>query len=122
MQNKYLRIALRILLALSLLLNVIVIGFALRLMDLRDKAGLQDTRFPREYGRAFMAQAQDDPALLAQLNRLSDARRTMVATAEARPFDPAALEAAMQKVRQETAALQVLGQALMLDVVSDAAQ
>lgn len=123
MQNKVFRIALRVLLVLSLLMNVVVIGFGLRLMELRDKAGLQDTRFPREFTRRFMDQAEDDPALLSQLARLGDARREMLAAAEARPFDRAALEAAMQKVRQETAALQVLGQGLMLDVITkDAAQ
>lgn len=122
MRNRVLRIALRVVLVLSLLANAAVIGVILRAVELRDRAGLQDTRFPSELGRAFMEVIEDEEDIWTQLAQLGDARRAMMAAAEARPLDREALVAAMAEVRRQSAALQVEGQRIMLEVIEDAAQ
>ncbi|MDX8349494.1 hypothetical protein SLH49_16040 [Cognatiyoonia sp. IB215446] len=122
MRNRVLRIALRVVLVLSLLANAVVIGVILRAVELRDRAGLQDTRFPPELGRAFMEVIEDEDEIWTQLAQLGDARRAMMAAAEARPLDREALIDAMAEVRRQSAALQVEGQRIMLEVIEDAAQ
>ncbi len=122
MRNKVLRIFLRVLLAVSLLVNVVGIGLLLRAIDLRNEAGLQDTRLPRDLRVAFREVARDDPALITQLQALGDARRVMMAAAATRPLDQEALDAAMAEVRAQTAALQVEGQRILRQVMIDAAR
>lgn len=122
MRNRVLRITLRVVLVLSLLANVFVIGVVLRAVELRDRAGLKDTRFPPELGRAFMEVVEDEQEIWNQLAQLGDARRAMMAAAEARPLDREALVAAMAEVRRQTATLQIEGQRIMLEVIEDAAQ
>lgn len=115
MGNRTLRIGVRVVFALSLLMNAIVLGLVWRLADFRDEFGLRGTQIPREVRAEFRARIDGNDALTAALANLGTARRAMIAAADERPFDPVAVEAAMANVRTATSGLQDEAQRVLLD-------
>ena len=112
------RLALIIVLALSLLLNALAIGAALRLHHLRqaltggDTAGLT---LPAEMRKDLIAAITTAPGLKTDLARVQDARRAAIAAATAKPFDRTATEAALTALRGEVTTLMTDGQQVVLD-------
>jgi uncharacterized membrane protein len=113
-----LRIAFWVLVAVSLLGNAVAIGLMSRAQDLRTEingggmgfAGLPD-EVRTEFRNLFRENRRDFAPLVTELG---DARRAMFAAGAAQPFDPAATEAAMARVRAASAALQAKGQELLM--------
>lgn len=108
----------------SLLANAVVLGLWLRTSALRDEIG--GTAF-RDLPRAARIEArramvENRTALRAALEDVGDARRAMFAAAGARPYDRAAVEAAMDRVRAATATLQMEGQKVLLQAFDKAAE
>ena len=113
------RILLVAALAISLLFNAMAVGAVLKLRHLRqsllgeDSAALMlppDLR--ADIRRALVA---DGPNLNLALARVVAARKTAVALASASPFDPAATDQAMTKVRGEVTTLMAAAQVTVLD-------
>ena len=119
MGNRTLRIALRVLLALSLLLNAIFLGLALRLNALGAELGLTGQDLTRAERVEFRAAAETDPDIQAALADLRSAREAMFAQLDVTPPDPAAIEAAMAEVREATTRLQTASQAILLAILTD---
>jgi uncharacterized membrane protein len=116
--KRLLRVLFWIVVAASLLGNAVVLGLALRLGEMRETlnggtGGFADLPRPirAEFREVFAAHRAD---LAAPLANLGAARRAMFEAAAARPYDHAAVEAAMARVRDASAALQAKGQALLL--------
>lgn len=111
-------IALRVIFALSLLANAVVLGLWFRVQDLRDtlNGGSGGLRSLPAATRAEIRDALADhqTELRAALDRLGKARAAMFAAAQT-PRDPARLEAAMAEVRAATTALQVEGQRILTE-------
>jgi Spy/CpxP family protein refolding chaperone len=111
--------------AASLLLNAVVLGLYLRTADMRgvvNGGGLGFGDLPRGIRQEFFAVLREDRASLrGPLRDLGQARRAMFEAARARPYDRAAVEAAMVKVRTASAALQLAGQDLLLKAFDRAA-
>jgi hypothetical protein len=115
------RFALYLVLFLSLLANAVVLGLWLRL---RGTAALGEgwRELPAPARAEFRARlAESRPEFARRLAELAEARRGVLEAAERRPFDRAAVEAAMARVRALTAALQADGQALLLGALERAA-
>ena len=113
------RILLVAALAISLLFNAMAVGAVLKLRHMclsllgEDSAALMlppDLR--ADIRRALVA---DGPNLNLALARVVAARKTVVALASASPFDPAATDQAMTKVRAEVTTLMAAAQATVLD-------
>lgn len=122
--NPVLRLLFWIVVGASLLANAVALGLWLRAGTLRDEVG--STAF-RELPRAVRVEArralvENRDALRAQLRDVGEARRAMFATAGARPYDRAAVEAAMERVREATAALQEEAQKALLRAFDKAAE
>ncbi len=116
------RVALYLLLAVSLLGNAVALGLWLRL---RDAGGVDGAwrRLPPETRAEFRAAVADRGSeLRARFRALASARAEMLAAAEARPYDRAAVEAAMARVSAATLALQDEAQGLLLRGLDAAAQ
>jgi uncharacterized membrane protein len=124
--TKLLRVVFWIIVCGSLLANAVVLGFAWRASELREIAnggtgGFAD--LPQDIRAEFrdiLRQNRDE--LLAPLAELGKARREMFAAAAARPYDRAAVEAAMARVRIASTALQMKGQELLLQAFDQAAR
>ena len=119
-----LRVLFWIVVGASLLANAVVLGLWLRTSELREEIGGTAFReLPRaarlEVRRAMVANRAE---LRAALKDVGEARRAMFATAEARPYDRAAVEAAMERVREATSALQAEGQKVLLQGFDKAAE
>ena len=121
MHNRVIRIGLRILLAVSLLLNAAVLGYALQLRSLASEVGFEGTRLPREIRREFLRQARVDEVLLERISALGVARRSLRAAAEATPYDPERVAGLMAEVRVLTAELQVASQKVLAEAMADVA-
>jgi uncharacterized membrane protein len=113
------------LLGVSLLANAVTLGIYLRVAGLRDdftggEGGYAALPAPI---RAEVRQALRDnlAALREPLLALGAARRDMFSAAAARPYDRAAVEATMARVREASAALQVAGQETLLRAFDNAA-
>lgn len=101
-------------LALSLLFNAVALGIWLRV---RDAASLDGgwRSLPAETRAEFRAAIRDRGSELRQrLADLSEARAALRAAGEARPYDRAAVEAAMARVRQATTDFQIAAQEVLL--------
>lgn len=120
MNNRLIRIILRVVFALSLLLNAVVIGLGLQIAELRAFYGPSDIRLSRELRQSFIESARNDAALAAEAARLSESRTEMYELSQTKPVDQPALEAAMARVRDQTRALQEKSQALLLEMVLEA--
>lgn len=112
------RIALIALLALSLLGNAVTVGAVMKLRANRTAlAGpeAEYTRFPRDLRRSINTALRDNAAQIRPaLQRLAAARKEMVETGTARPFDRAASEAAIAAFRTEAAAVMAEIQPILL--------
>lgn len=117
-----------ILLGLSLAANFMVAGFIAarvavpgRALVLEQIVNLGVRAFPAEIRRAIIADALDEGAALAgALADFRQARQRAFAAMRADPLDDAALEAAFAEVRVKTAALQTVGQAIVVRAVAAA--
>ncbi len=123
--NRFGRILLWTILGLSLLANAVVLGLFLRLGALRDLAnGGVDVwaELPDDTRAAFRQELRaNQPRFAALLADLGQARATAFRAAAARPYDRAAVEAALAQVRSASAALQTEAQLLMLKTFDEAA-
>jgi len=117
MGNKGLRIALRVILALSLLLNAVLVGLFLRLNAVRTELGFSDLPLSRAERLEFRRTAAADPGLRDALATMREARAAMFETLAAEPVDQEATDAAMADVRAATNALQVELQRVLLTVL-----
>ncbi len=117
MNNRLVRIGLRVVFALSLLLNALTVGVLLQLSEIRSFYGLGDARLPRDIRRDFFDMARGDAELAAESAKLGAARTRMVEIGSALELDQAALEAAMAEVRDQTLALQQKSQALLVEAI-----
>jgi uncharacterized membrane protein len=119
------RVLFWLLVAASLLANAVVLGLALRMGEMRELANGGSTGFtdlPRQTRAEVRGALRDNRAALAgPLTALGAARRAMFEAAAARPFDRAALEAAMARVRQATGEMQAAAHAVMLEAYARAA-
>lgn len=115
------RIALIAALALSLFGNAMTVGAVMKLRA--NRAALagpeaEFTRFPRPLRRAINSAMRDNAAQIRPaLARLQAARKAMVETGTARPFDRAASEAAIEAFRTEAAAAMAVLQPILLDTL-----
>jgi uncharacterized membrane protein len=123
--KKLARVLFWVIVCTSLLGNAVALGLAWRAGELREianggTAGFADLPQPiRAEFRTVLRENRADLMLL--LTELGQARRAMFAAAVARPYDRAAVEAEMQRVRTASAALQVEGQRLLLQAFDTAA-
>ena len=117
MGNRGLRIALRVLLVLSLLVNFVLLGLFLRLNTVRTELGFSGGALSHWERMEFQRSAAADPALRAALGEMRVAREAMFEILAADVPDRAAAEAAMTEVRRTTDALQVELQRIVIDVV-----
>ena len=122
MGNRFWRIALRVVLAASLLLNAVALGVVLRAAQMRDEIGFQGAALPREVRRAFLERAREDEALLAALRDLGAARRDLVAVGTSSPLDEAALDDALEAVRSRAEAVQAAARAALREAFVDASR
>jgi uncharacterized membrane protein len=111
----------------SLLANAIVLGLVLRFGDMRGGGGGGDaagfSRMPPEIRQEFRSVLRENRrTLVVPMRELGAARRAMFDAALARPYDRAAVEAAMARVREASAAVQVAGQELLLMTFDKAAE
>lgn len=119
------RVLFWIVVAASLLANAVVLGLFLALADVRQalnggSAGFRD--LPPDIRVALrQSVTAERGALQGQLRALGSARRAMVQAAAARPYDPAALEAAMAEVRRASAELQTAAHAVLARAAAQAA-
>jgi len=114
MARRILRVLLPAALVLSLALNAVMIGGALRLWQLRGDGAGVIAQLDRETRRALLSALRGAPEVQAARARLAEARGRLGALlGEDRP-DRAALEAAMADVRRATDALQKAAHAEML--------
>jgi uncharacterized membrane protein len=108
-------------LALSLLGNAVALGGALRLAALRGELlgpAADSALFPRATRVALREALRAHEAdLLPPLHDLTRQRATLVATASARPFDRAAVEAEMAQTRRMADALLAQTQIILLDAL-----
>jgi uncharacterized membrane protein len=124
--NKALRLAFWLIVALSLLANAIVLGLFLRFGELRSAlngggGGFAD--LPPEIKQEFRTTLRENRDTLRDpVRALGDARRRLFDTAAARPYDRAAVQAALEDVRVASAALQLAGQDLLLQAFDRAAE
>jgi hypothetical protein len=106
----------------SLLANAVVLAVLLRLAEWRELAGGGAATLPLDLRAAIrrdlLAERPRWAPLLADLAR---ARAEMAAAATARPYNPAAVEAAQARVRAATAALQEAAQDVMRETFAAAA-
>ncbi|SIN86510.1 periplasmic heavy metal sensor [Vannielia litorea] len=115
------RIALITVLAVSLFGNAVTLGAVMKIRANRIALageGAEITRFPRPLRRSLNTALRDNAASLRPgLRRLAEARRTMVETGTARPFDREATEAAIAAFRAEAAAVLVELEPILLDTL-----
>jgi hypothetical protein len=77
--------------------------------------------FPDEIQKSIMDGAKTrDAEIRAKFDAVQAARRHMLETMRANPFDPAALDQAYADMRARTGELQQIGQQIMLDAVEHA--
>ncbi len=123
--NKVLRVLFWLVVCASLLANAVVLGLTWRTGDIRaaingGTSGFTGLPAPiKAEFRAVLAENKRD--LVRPLAALGQARREMFAAAAARPYDRAAVEAAMARVREASSTLQTEGQRLLLQSFDRAA-
>jgi uncharacterized membrane protein len=124
--NPVLRVVFWVVIAASLLANAVVLGLFLRFNDLRgvmNGGGGGFADLPPEIRQEFREVLRENRGTLRRsLRELGQARRAMFEAAAARPYDRAAVEAAMARVRAASAALQVAGQEVLLMTFDKAAE
>lgn len=124
--NPVLRVMFWVVVAASLLANAAVLGLFLRFNDLRGVMNGRGGGFadlPPEIRQEFREVLRENRhTLRGPLRELGQARRAMFEAAAARPYDRAAVEAAMAQVRAASAALQVAGQEVLLMTFDKAAE
>ena len=122
--NPALRIAFWAVVAASLLANAVVLGLFLRFGELRGviKGGGGFTNLPAPIKQEFRTVLRENPQAYRKLLReLADARSAMFDAGAARPYEHAAVQAAMERVRAASADLQMAGQALLLQAFDNVA-
>ncbi len=124
--NRIWRILFWVVVAVSLLANALVLGVFLRAGEMRgiiNGGGGGFANLPAEIKQEFRDVLRENRGTLqGPLRDLGQARRAMFDAAAARPYDRAAVEAAMERVRVASAALQVAGQTLLLMAFDKAAE
>jgi uncharacterized membrane protein len=124
--NPVLRVLFWVLVAASLLANAVVLGLFLRAGDMRgviNGGGGGFANLPSEIRQEFRQVLRENKGVMApHLRELGQARRAMFDAAAARPYDHAAVEAAMARVRAASTAVQVAGQDLLLQAFDRAAE
>ncbi len=124
--NRALRVVFWIVVAASLLANAVVLGLVLRFGDMRgvmNGGGGGFGGLPPEIKQEFREVLRENRGTLrGPLRELGAARRAMFEAARARPYDRAEVEAAMERVRSASAAVQVAGQELLLMTFDRAAE
>ncbi|MFO6465557.1 periplasmic heavy metal sensor [Jannaschia sp. KMU-145] len=116
--ERAIRIGLRVVLALSLLLNAVALGAVWAMLSFRADYNLENVALPRPERRAVRAAIRDRrDEVRAPLMAVAEARRAFVTAAEAEPYDPAAARAALAEVRQRSTELQSALQGIMLDAL-----
>jgi uncharacterized membrane protein len=124
--NRGLRILFWMVVAASLLANAVVLGLFLRAGEMRgilNGGGGGFANLPSEIRQEFRDVLRENRGTLrGPLRELGQARRAMFDAASARPYDRAAVEAAMERVRAASAAVQVAGQDLLLMAFDKAAE
>ena len=106
MRRRALRVVLAVVFGLSLILNAVVVGAALRLWHARGDRPAVMLGIDPELRRDLRAAFRDDAEIVAARARLSEARSTLSALLSAPDADRAALESATGDVRRATTALQ----------------
>jgi uncharacterized membrane protein len=123
--NRVWRVLFWMVVAASLLANAIVLGLVLRFGEMRGAmngggGGFAD--LPPDIRQEFREVMRDNRGTLrGPMRELGQARRAMFEAARARPYDHAAVVAAMERVRAASAAVQVAGQDLLLQAFDNAA-
>ncbi|MCB2114872.1 MAG: hypothetical protein KDE00_00870 [Rhodobacteraceae bacterium] len=116
------RIVLIVALAVSLLFNAIAAGAALRAHRLKSELLGPDAAaamFPRDIRRDIARElAGGDAPLKTAIRAAIEARRAVVDTAAAEPFDRAATEAAMADLRVKADAALAAAQGVVLDALT----
>ncbi len=87
MNNRLFRITLRVVLVISLLMNVIVLGYVLQVRSLTHELGLDGIRVPREVRQEFIQLAKQDGSTLEKTRALGDTRRRLNEAILADPYD-----------------------------------
>lgn len=122
MNNRYLRIGLRVLLVASLLMNVIVLGFFLQLRSLAQEIGLDGARLPREVRQEFLELAKQDDGILESARALGDARRRLNDAAMADPYDAALVADLVRAVEAASLELRTLTQSVLVQATANVAR
>lgn len=116
------RLLMACILGLSLIGNAVAIGAVWRLQDLRQEltAGASDDAFfPKDWRRAIRDDLRDNADdLRPKLAALVAARAEVVRRATAEPFDPDALQTAMEGFRAELDTLVSATQSVIFDTVT----
>jgi uncharacterized membrane protein len=123
--NRIWRVIFWVVVAASLLVNAVVLGVFLRAGEMRgiiNGGGGGFANLPPEVKQEFRAVLRENRgALQGPLRDLGQARRAMFDAAAARPYDRAAVQAAMERVRTASADVQRAGQVLLLQAFDNAA-
>ena len=122
-------IAALVVLALSLMVNCVLIGFLVARSTERprpapaERISVVGTRLLPPPLRAEVSDRlkSDAPSLKAAVASVRQARQALVAAMRAEPYDRAAVAAALATLRQRIDALSELGDAAILDTLDDAA-
>ncbi len=122
MNNRYLRIAMRLVLVVSLLINVIVLGYALQLRSLAKEIGLDGARLPREVRQEFIQLAKQDDGILERARALGDARRRLSEAAMADPYDADLVEDLVRAAEETSSELRALTQSVLVQAAANIAE
>ncbi|MDA8587301.1 hypothetical protein N9L47_13750 [Rhodobacteraceae bacterium] len=122
MNNRFFRIALRVLLVVSLLINVAVLGYVLQLRSLAKDIGLDGIRLPREVRQEFLQLAKQDDGILEKTRKLGDARRRLNDATMADPYDAALVEDLARAADVANSELRALTQSVLVQATANVAK
>jgi hypothetical protein len=122
MNNRIFRIALRSLMVISLLINVIVLGYVLQLRSLTEELGLDGARLPRDVRQEFIQLAKQDDSILEKTKALGDARRLFNEAALADPYDAAYVEELALAAEAASLELRSLTEAILIQATTNIAK
>lgn len=122
MNNRFLRIVLRILLVVSLLINVAVLGYVLQLRSLAKEIGWDGARLQREVRQEFLDLVREDEIILEKARELGDVRRRLNEAVMAAPYDAALVETLLQASHLATSELGILTHSTLLQAAANIAQ
>jgi hypothetical protein len=114
------RILLPLVLAVSLLGNALAVGAVIKLRHVRADVIGDSAPLPRDLRRTLLAAMARDTILRASLAQVQSARAAFVTAATAKPYDPAATEAALTALRAEVSSLMQQGQTVVLTALAGA--